>query len=245
MKPEAPAELLAWDTDFFRRRIARVRGDTLDEARASHLAEWCRSNRVECLYFLARAGDSETIRSAEKHGFNLVDVRVTLERKTGAAENAVLAGGIRPARAADVPVLQSVARTAHTDTRFFSDVHFSRERAEDLYATWIALECQGRAQAVWVAASPADDPLGYISCHIDSERRTGQVGLVGISEGSRGRGIGKNLVFAGFNWLAAQGVTDVTVVTQGCNIAAQRLYQRCGFITKNLQFWYHKWHSAC
>jgi len=31
------------------------------------------------------------------------------------------------------------------------------------------------------------------------------------------------------------------VVTQGRNLAAQRLYQRNGFVTASLQLWYHRW----
>jgi dTDP-4-amino-4,6-dideoxy-D-galactose acyltransferase len=39
----------------------------------------------------------------------------------------------------------------------------------------------------------------------------------------------------------AQGVTEVTVVTQGRNIEAQRLYQKCGFLSRAIYYWYHKW----
>jgi hypothetical protein len=31
-------------------------------------------------------------------------------------------------------------------------------------------------------------------------------------------------------------------VTQGRNLAAQRLYQRTGFLIRDLQLWYHKWY---
>jgi hypothetical protein len=40
------------------------------------------------------------------------------------------------------------------------------------------------------------------------------------------------------------GAQDVAVVTQGRNGAAQRLYQRCGFVTHALDLWYHKWYST-
>jgi ribosomal protein S18 acetylase RimI-like enzyme len=33
----------------------------------------------------------------------------------------------------------------------------------------------------------------------------------------------------------------VSVVTQGRNVAAQRLYQRAGFVTASTQLWYHRW----
>jgi RimJ/RimL family protein N-acetyltransferase len=42
-------------------------------------------------------------------------------------------------------------------------------------------------------------------------------------------------------WFADQGMDSMEVVTQGRNVAAQRLYQKCGFATKEVQLWYHHW----
>jgi len=45
--------------------------------------------------------------------------------------------------------------------------------------------------------------------------------------------------------LARQQIDKVSVVTQGHNLAAQRLYQRCGFLTHSIKFYYHKWFVDC
>jgi len=55
---------------------------------------------------------------------------------------------------------------------------------------------------------------------------------------------GKSLLLVALDWFASQGAKEVRVVTQGKNIAAQRLYQRCGFVIRDLQLWYHKWYST-
>lgn len=243
----APCELLPWDTEFFRCRIARVCGDTLKEEQAVQIDDWSRSNRIRGLYFLSRVDDPATIQTAEKHGFGLVDIRVTFERVVmnshdPARPDPPPGASIRPVQPDDLPGLRAMARTGHGGTRFFSDSHFPRQRVEDLYSTWITLESQGRAQTVLVAASAANQPLGYVSCHLDPARREGQIGLVGVSPEVRGRGVGKNLVLAAIDWFRAQGAHEVTVVTQGNNRAAQRLYQQCGFLSRDLQLWYHKWY---
>jgi dTDP-4-amino-4,6-dideoxy-D-galactose acyltransferase len=245
----APCELLPWDTEFFGCRIARVCGDTLRQEQAVQIDGWCRSNRIRGLYFLSRADDPATIQTAEQHGFGLVDIRVTFERLLMNPHDPVRPGlpdgiRVRVVQPDDLPGLQAMARTGHTDTRFFSDSHFARQRAEDLYSTWITLESQGRAQTVLVAGSTANQPLGYVSCHSDPAGREGQIGLVGVSPEVRGRGIGKNLVLAAMDWFRAQGTHGVTVVTQGKNQAAQRLYQQCGFLNRNLELWYHKWYPT-
>ena len=33
----------------------------------------------------------------------------------------------------------------------------------------------------------------------------------------------------------------ITVVTQGRNARAQRLYQRAGFVTESVRLWFHRW----
>ncbi len=70
----------------------------------------------------------------------------------------------------------------------------------------------------------------------------GRIGLVGVATHNRGRGIGTQLVLRALDWFAGQDVETVTVVTQGRNIGAQSLYQRCGFIIQSHQLWYHKWY---
>ena len=182
----ALCELLPWDTEFFRCRIARVCGDTLKQEQAGQIDEWSRSNRVRGLYFLSRADDPATIQTAEKHGFGLVDIRVTFERVLMnshdlARPDSPAGASIRPAQPGDLPGLQAMARAVHGETRFFKDSHFPRQRAEDLYSTWITLEVQGRAKIVWVAASVANQPLGYISCHLVRSARKGKsVWLVSV-----------------------------------------------------------------
>ncbi len=239
--------LLPWDTEFFHCRIARVCGDTLKQEQAVQIDEWSRSNHIRGLYFLSRADDPATIQIAEQHGFGLVDIRVTFEcvlmnSHDSTRPDPSAGSSIRPVQPDDLPELQAMARVGHKETRFFSDSHFPRQRAEDLYSTWITLDSQGRAQTVLVAASADNQPLGYISCHLDPAHREGQISLAGVSPKVRGTDIGKSLVLAAIDWFRTQGAHEVTVVTQGKNQIAQRLYQRCGFLSHDLQLWYHKWY---
>jgi dTDP-4-amino-4,6-dideoxy-D-galactose acyltransferase len=244
-----PCELLPWDTEFFGCRIARVCGDTLTRERAVQIDDWSRSNDIRCLYFLSRADDPASIQTAGQHGFGLVDIRVTFECVMADLHNPIrpeLPAGtrIRQVQPDDLQRLQAMARNGHRETRFFSDAHFPRQRAEDLYSAWITLEIQGRAQTVLVAASATNQPMGYISCHLNPVSQEGQIGLVGVSPEVRGMGIGKNLVQHAMDWFRTQGMRKVTVVTQGNNQAAQRLYQQCGFLSRDLQLWYHKWYPV-
>jgi len=83
-------------------------------------------------------------------------------------------------------------------------------------------------------------PAGYISCHLKQDG-SGQIGLVGVDDGARNLGLGRQLVQSALGWFREHEAREVTVVTQGNNVAAQRLYQSSGFLTSAVQLWYHLW----
>jgi dTDP-4-amino-4,6-dideoxy-D-galactose acyltransferase len=231
---------LEWDSQFFGRRIGRVTENRLTPASVAEILQWCARERIDCLYFLCDGCDMESIGSAQCNRFNLVDVRMTFE--TAIKPGSVPAGhaeGIRPAVPGDVEKLAAIAKRSHTDSRFYHDGHFSRELCDALYATWITKSCQGRSERVLVAEEE-DEPVGYITCD-RAENGHGQIGLVAVAEQASGRGWGTRLVSGALDWFSSRKVERVEVVTQGCNVAAQRLYQRAGFITKNVELWFHWW----
>jgi dTDP-4-amino-4,6-dideoxy-D-galactose acyltransferase len=237
--------ILDWDTAFFGMQIARVRQDTLTAGEAQAIDAWCRTKAVECLYFLARSDEPSVLRVAQMYGFDLVDIRVTCLRELpadasiGDSSSQVI---VRPAEPADVAFLRKIARSSHTDTRFYADEHFPRHLCAALYDTWILRSCTGYADTVFVAEAEAA-PAGYISCHLDAASSAGSIGLVGVDKLAQGMGVGQALVRRALDWFATQKTRTVSVVTQGRNIAAQRLYQKNGFLTTSIQIWYHKWYA--
>ena len=237
----ASCRFLGWDSDFFGMRIARILPHRLSRAKMARTLSWCRRRRIDCAYFLADAGDSPTIRLAEERGFRLVDLRVTLQRELEDIVASPVPAGLkfRFALPDDIPALEAIAKTAHRDSRFYADPNFKKSRCDALYRTWIRKSCGGYADAVWVAAL-RDAPVGYVTCHL-RQKRLGEIGLVGVSGRTRGKGIGRRLVFEALRWLSEQGMRRASVVTQGKNAEAQRMYQRSGFLTQDVEVSYHLW----
>lgn len=228
-------EFLSWDTDFFGVRIGRIHGP-MAEKDVALVFDWCTRERIECVYLLAGSEDDGTIRAAEGSGFHLTDVRVTLERS--AAPGIAMPREIRMAHEGDVAQISELASSNHTDSRFYHDPHFSRERCGALYATWAQKSCHGYADAVFVAEQQGR-VAGYITCHND--KVSGRIGLIGVADWARGSGLGRDLIEASLHYFAQLELKVVTVVTQGRNIGAQRLYQRNGFVVRSLELWYHRW----
>jgi dTDP-4-amino-4,6-dideoxy-D-galactose acyltransferase len=230
---------LEWDSQFFQRRIARLNRHRLDQATMAECALWCRQHRIDCLYFLADSNDLETPRLAEANDFHLTDIRMTLARVVVPEDFAANSfDGFRHAREDDLRALRAIAQTSHHDTRFYFDGHFEQENCDLLYATWIENSFRGFAQAVLVAEADGE-PAAYLTCHLNDQ--ASQIGLVGVGEGHRGKGLATKLVRAFLSWSREQGAPRALVVTQGRNLPAQRLYQRNGFITSSMDLWYHRW----
>lgn len=247
-KPDIPdiCRFLEWDSEFFGVPIGRITAHRLTPETLASALDWQRIHNIACLYFLAESSDPETIRMAEAAGFQFVDIRVTMqwtpgEQSAGIQNETTSPGGrIRHAHPGDIPALRAIAGTSYTRTRFTADPHFSPDVVRLLYETWIEKSVLGDAQAVWVSEREGK-PAGYITCHFDLDARSGQIGLVGVDPQTRGLGLAKSLLSAAQRWFLEQGVVQVEVVTQGSNIAAQRLYAQADFLPSNVQIWYHRW----
>jgi dTDP-4-amino-4,6-dideoxy-D-galactose acyltransferase len=233
-------EYLEWDSQFFGRRIARVGACSLAKERLAEIEAWCSLRRIDCLYFLANSADKGTAELAQENMFRLVDIRVTFElqvEKSHRSDSSNL--GIRSAVENDIPALRTLARVGHRDSRFYYDGHFPQHLCNKMYETWIEKSCRGWARNVFVAEEGGLIE-GYLTCLLESSDQ-GQIGLVGVAEKAQGKGVGSQLLSRGVRWFAQQGIENISVVTQGRNVRAQRLYQKSGFVTRSVELWFHRW----
>jgi dTDP-4-amino-4,6-dideoxy-D-galactose acyltransferase len=217
-------ELLTWDGDFWGIRIGR--------ANTSDIDKWAKENTVGCICLLINADEPGQIQAAEERGFRFMDVRVTLARATQGRLAAV-----RTHTPEDVDALAAIARVSHRITRFYADPRFPDERCDDLYETWIRSSCAGWADTVLIAG----DKQGYCTVHVSGDE--GSIGLIAVRQDSRGKGLGMELVDGAIDWCFTKGLDRITVVTQGRNTAALRLFQRCGFLIEKTEIWMSKWYQ--
>lgn len=244
MSLSSACEVLPWDTEFFGFGIAHVKGSDLPGITRESLAEWCRENRIRCLYLCAPAEDAALLEAAQAAGFNFVDIRMTLERPVvGEVEEQELgACQIRGPRPEDLDLLKQLAAVSHSDSRFNCDRRFPRLACGRLYETWIERSCAGWAQCVLVLEVQGQ-ARGYITCHVHPDGKA-SIGLLAVAAEIRGRGAARRLIDAALRWMAEHRIPQVRVVTQGRNTAAQRLYQKCGFRTRQVEVWLHQWFEA-
>jgi len=235
---EEPCEFLDWDSRHFHLKIGRVRpGDRSDDA-VVRVETWRTKMEVDCLYLFVPVECGAGIRFAERLAFQLVDIRVTLERGPSRERHGDSAQ-VRPYRAGDLTELSILAGRLHRDSRFFRDTRFSPERSQRLFELWLEKACASPAHFVLVVERHGR-PVAYIACERRS-RQLGQIQLIAVDESVQRQGAGGALVEAAIERLTQEGATRVMVITQARNVAALRLYQRHGFLTTNHELCYHWW----
>lgn len=236
--PPAPAVFLPWDTEFFGFRIGRVTPNRLTPAIVRELLAWSAAERLRCLYLFADPSCATTLSLAHEAGFRFIDFRLDFAIDLERVPAAPFPDDFRTADASDLPALESLSRSAHTDTRFFKDLNFPAARSAELYAEWIRRDLHTH-RIFLLAADGA--PVSYVTCQLDPAANTGRIGLIAVSAEARGHGCGRRLVRGALAWFKTSGCREVRVTTQASNLAAQRLYQSFGFKTAEATATYHRW----
>jgi dTDP-4-amino-4,6-dideoxy-D-galactose acyltransferase len=227
-------EHLDWDTAHFGMPIGRARKPDSPE-RILAAVEAADRAGLRCLTALVDAGFTGSISAAEREGFRCYDVRTELDRAVQA--DAAHKQGVRMADEDDMRALEPIARRRFTLSRFYADPNFPEGRVEALYAAWLRRGLSDDNRFV-LTTSECD---GFVVCHVDSRSRVGTIELIAVAERSEGEGRGGRLVDAAEGEFGVKGLTRFRVITQGANLAAQRLYQGRGLRTAAVGLWLHRW----
>jgi ribosomal protein S18 acetylase RimI-like enzyme len=216
----------SWDSTFFGVPIfeARLADGGLDEA----IAE-ASEGSAACLYLFVDAGELATIEAAVGRGARLVDLRVELDGRLRLDSGDAVP--TRVATRADRAVLVAQARELAGESRFARDPRVPAERVGDMYEVWLD-HCLDEG----VVAVPDSEAAGFVGAR--SEDDVALIELVYVDAASRGQGLGGALVREAVAHLAT---SDVRVITQVGNVAAQRLYQSLGLRSRSTLAVLHLW----
>jgi ribosomal protein S18 acetylase RimI-like enzyme len=216
-----------WDSTFFGVRIfeAHLREDSLNQV----VADAAQAG-AECLYLFINASDLARIEGAVRSGARLVDLRVELAGRMQLDTDAKAAPS-RRATHADREALVPQARELAIESRFARDTRIPEQRVREMYEIWL-----DRCMDEGIVAVPATRGAGFVGARRDGD--VARIELVYVDAASRGQGLGRALIREAVSALAA---SDVSVVTQIGNVAAQRLYQSLGLRSRGTIAVLHLW----
>ena len=225
---------LPWDSAFFQRKIGALKVPSDDLSVLQDTLKKAKKDGFAYLTCRLPAQDAVLIRLLESNGFYLTDIGVTLETATrryfqqGKQARPAKQNAIKAATLEDIPALQKYITSLFPESRFYNDPFFPREDADRLYRAWIENSVRGEAAGI-VFHIPG---TGFISCR-KAGKHAGQIVLIGVKKGFRGKGCGTALMSEAMKWFRRERSMTVTVRTQLKNIKALNFYIRFGFSVRD------------
>lgn len=235
-------EKLEWDSNFFGVNVGYISCLRLTPNIQRHIAKFIQTQHIDMLEYCCNCHDRESVIVSERNGYSFVDIRMTFERSLHDVHQVVAQDGyfVKKGIEADIPAIRKIATDSYKLSRYHFDTHFNQDKVREFYVNWAEKAIRGTFDDFAYVLYDRDKPIGFCSI---KKIRTNAVsfGLVGLSADYRGSGLAKYLLDNVLVLLQKDTMQYVEVVTQGRNYAAQRLYQKCGFVTKSTELWYHKW----
>jgi dTDP-4-amino-4,6-dideoxy-D-galactose acyltransferase len=232
-------ESLPWDSEFFGFPIGQISEPDGANSIAQAVAR-ADEDGIRCLYYLVAADRLDALHGALRLGFKPYDVRVEFERSLEEAGQPEAAVEVRKAELADEAVVTDLAAQTISATRFTLDDHFPQGRVSRLYAEWVRRGLRsGSARRVLLAEPSA----GFVVCGVRKDA-IGSIELIAVAPRFTRRGISRDLMHSAHAFMCDAGCDRARVVTQGRNVAAQRLYQGLGYKTITVAWWLHRWRSS-
>ncbi|MCC7495424.1 MAG: GNAT family N-acetyltransferase [Fimbriimonadaceae bacterium] len=93
----------------------------------------------------------------------------------------------------------------------------------------IDADCDANPNGVFVAEDAAGEVVGYITCRLWPEVRTGWIANLAVDPRCQGHGTGRKLLQTALDYFRAAGMTHAKIETLAINEVGQHLYPAVGF----------------
>lgn len=230
-------ELLPWDSGQFGFQVARWLGPD-DVTAVVKAFPFLRDAGVRLVYLAVPPSNEDPFVRFQEAGARWVDRKTRFVHEV-VPETSTLEGLTSFPAGEPTPGLVELALSSGVHSRFRADPLMPPTCFETLYTEWIRRSTTREIAEEVLICGGIDYPLGLVTLGVKGE--TVRIGLIAVGAEARGRGLGTQLIRAGERWAFARGATRMEVVTQGSNLAACALYQKCGYEIASLEDVYHLW----
>lgn len=235
-------KILDWDSAFLGYKVAMIEEGCMTPIDFNNCYNDLLQLNVKLLYWPSDFNCIYQESIINEHNGLLVDVKTTYELKIDASisDQAIPLADIKFYQNEEANVeLLNLAVQCGEYSRFKLDPNITFNKFAELYSAWMIKSVQGTMADDVIVVKENNQIKGVITVYI--ENSIGNIGLVGVDEQSRGKGIGGKLIKAALGYFIHKGCETVRVVTQGKNEAACKLYEKYGFYVCNKVNFYHFW----
>lgn len=235
-------QMLEWDSNFFGMPVAAILPEILGHEDLAEVTVLLQEKGVRLAYWASDPGDGKSQQAATQCHGTLVDRKITY---VVSADRAVLPSGgpawpvetyAEPLTNAD---LENLAVQAGRYSRFRVDPRIPEGKFVEMYRMWIRKSVDRQLAEAVLVVRHLGRIVGMVT--VGEKNGRGDIGLIAVDNGMRGKQVGAALVFAAQAWAFGKGWGSAQVVTQGENVAACRLYEKCGYRIEQVRNVYHFW----
>jgi dTDP-4-amino-4,6-dideoxy-D-galactose acyltransferase len=232
---------LAWDSDFFERKIGRISLSTttiLEEELAAGKAQ-----EYDLIYVFSEKEIDE------KYQDKLVDIKVIFEKDLGnnnsnpsvcGTQNVQIDSFCVPqTEGLEYETLYHLAYISGEYSRFKKDEKIGLDLFQKLYREWVNNSVNQQIADYVFVHKKDQEIFGMVTLKLNTE--TSVIGLIAVDDAAQGMGIGQQLMAECERITIENNIKTIEVATQEFNQKAYHFYQKCGFSIKSRQYIYHFW----
>lgn len=231
-------QLLIWDTEFFGIKTGRIIPASLRENQLVSMLTEMRQKGFQLVYWSSKHQYAYDFQS---YSGILVDKKVTYEINLRNINPASIPVPKTESYSSSLPFaqLEKLAVQSGVYSRFALDNKFPHEKFTALYKAWIRKSVSGEIADEVLVIRQNNQIAGMVT--LSNKNGVGDIGLIAVDKKFRGRKFGQQLVWDAQRWFIQHSCHTSRVVTQGDNLSACRLYEKCGYQKTKIEFYYHFW----
>ncbi len=235
-------QILDIDSEIFGFPVAKILPAKLGRRELGQVIDILRREGVRLAFWSSDPEDAESQRAARLFQGFLSDKKVTYIADTAG----------NPAAAPDIdgdieaytdtlpcPELESLACQIGKNSRFGADPRIPETVCFAMYRRWIRNSVNRQLADAVLVVRQAYKIVGMVT--LGKKNGRGDIGLFAVDPAMRRKNLGISLVHAAGEWTRRKGLRYAQVVTQRKNVAACRLYEKCGYRMEKMEFFYHFW----
>ena len=225
---------LIWESCFFNQPCGELDNFNEDfDGQAASKYDWLQSKVL--------IDSEEKIHFLEKNGFLFEDLKLTFDKILIGDESHDVNKDviIKEASKSDIKQVQEISKSVLPEKSRFVSVVGDR-KTSDFYAEWSAKSIAHDFDDVcYVAETHSGQIAGFITLKYIGVLYA-KIGLLAVSADFQKRSIASMLLRYCEHFLVSKGINNLSVATEGKNIAAQRFYIKNKFNISTIECWFYK-----
>lgn len=231
-----PFQILNWDTEFFRFKVAKIANDlSLD---IDYATKELNKGSIKLAYLFSNKPLEDSVLNNEFYNIFLVHKRIplvkTLTKVTKIHEKISLYKKTFPE-----DELISLAQLAGSHSRFGADPNIPRDKFNELFKLWMINSVKKKIASEVLVYREEGKIIGFGTIKV--ENGVAQTPLFAVERKHEGKGVSFALMRAIETILLERGCKKVLGGTQEMNKKALAVYERYGLELQDPEYVYHFW----